>query len=296
MHCCEKKKVFLTGGTGLIGSQVLKALKALDFEVYALTIDEINPECDVHWIKGNLFNEGRLAEILNEIRPAYLLNFAWCASGDYLTSDLNLRFRDAGLMLLRLFKSCGGKRAVYVGTCFEYEFKEEPLKEDDPLNPTSLYAACKAELNQLATTYAKENGLSFGWGRIFYVYGKNEHPARLTASIINSLRDEKPVTIRTSQLKKDYMYTKDIAGAFAAFLNSTVEGNVNICTGNAISIKDFATAIAKQFNREGLLDLRNETSAQPPIIVGDNTRLITEIRYQMQYDLLSAVKDILNEF
>lgn len=288
MSCYENRKVFLTGGTGLIGSEVVTALQKLDFDVYGLTIDEENPENGVHWIKGNLFSPEQIDFILAQIKPTYLLNFAWCANGDYLNSDLNYKFRDAGLDLLRAFKKYGGRRAVYVGTCFEYEFKDRPLKETDTLNPKTLYASCKNELHYLAAEYAAQNDISFGWGRIFYVYGRHEHPNRLTASIINSLCKGETVTIRTSHLQKDYMYTKDIAGAFAAFLDSKVEGAVNICSGKAISIKDFATAIAQEFGRTDLLDMRCEETTQPPLIVGDNTRLTDEVGYKLQYKNIAA--------
>ncbi len=293
MNCSESKKVLLTGGTGLIGSQVVSSLQARGFDVHGLTIDPKNPDNGVHWIQGNVFDTERVDTVLNEVKPQYLLNFAWCASGDYLTSDQNEKFRDAGLALLKAFKKHGGKRAVYVGTCFEYEFKNEPLKESDRTNPLSIYARSKNELRKEAAQFAADAGLSFGWGRIFYVYGRNEHPNRLTAAIINSLNRNELVTIRTAQLKKDYLYTKDIAGAFAAFLDSSVEGIVNICSGEAMSLKTYAEAIATQMGKCDLLDLRTEETNQPPIIVGDNTRLTKEVGYRFQYDLGTAIREIL---
>ena len=292
MPFCNKK-VFLTGGTGLIGKEVATCLLAEGFDVYALTIECENPENGVHWVKADLFDFEAIKRALTEIEPEYLLNFAWCASGDYLTSPLNEKFKQAGLDLLKAFHSVGGRRAVYVGTCFEYGFRNEPLKETDPTNPQTRYAQCKNDLRISAQTYAEENGISFGWGRIFYVYGENEHPKRLTAAIINSLRADQTVTIKTAHLKKDYMYTKDIAGAFVAFLKSDVTGIVNICTGQAVSIGDFAKTIAQTMGKENLLDLRQEQSDQPPVIVGDNTRLEREVGYQTKYTLQKAVKEIL---
>ncbi len=289
----KEKRVLLTGGTGLIGSQVPEALQSHGFDVYGLTIDRDNPDSGVHWIKGDVFDAACIDAIFNEVKPQYLLNLAWCARDDYLTSNLNYQFRDAGISLLKLFAKHGGRRAVYAGTCFEYAFKNTPLKEDDALDPQSVYANCKNELCLVASQFAMESGLSFGWGRIFYVYGKNEHPTRLTASIINSLKQNEKVCVRTSQLKKDYLYTKDIAGAFAAFLDSSVEGVVNICSGKALSLKEYATAIARQMNKCELLECATEPTSQPPIIVGDNARLLREVGYLPRYDLETAIKEIL---
>ncbi len=289
------KKVFLTGGTGLIGTPATEALKNLGFEIYALTIEPRNSENNdgIHWIYGNLFDLEDIEEHIREIKPQYLLNLAWCATGDYITSELNYKFRDAGLELLKIFKKHGGRRAVYAGTCFEYLFKDEPLKETDELNPNLIYSSCKNELRTAAEKYAAENNISFGWGRIFYVYGQNEAPSRLTAKIIDSLQNKRTFTIQSSQLKKDYIYAKDIAGAFAEFLQSDVKGVVNICTGKAVSIGEFASEIATQLDKCEYLDLQTEESPYAATIQGDNTRLTKEIGYQIKYSLKNGIKEIL---
>lgn len=292
MPFCEKR-VFVTGGTGLIGKEVLPALQTAGFDVFALTRRGGIPQKGIHWVHADLFDSEKVARELSAIRPKYLLNLAWCASGDYLTSPLNEKFKSAGLNLLKAFHCAGGRRAVFAGTCFEYAFKDAPIKETDPTNPQTPYARCKDDLRVATQDYADKNGISFGWGRIFYVYGKNEHSSRLTASIVNSLMEERPVTIRTSQLKRDYMYTKDIAGAFAAFLKSDVTGVVNICTGRAVGLGEFATAFARAVGKETLLDLRREETSQPPVIVGDCSRLNREVGYQPRYSLQAASSEIL---
>ena len=95
--------------------------------------------------------------------------------------------------------------------------------------------------------------------------------------IIDKLSKNEEVIIKSGDLYKDYMYSKDIAGAFVALLNSNVQGSVNICTGKAISIKDFALEIGKQMGKENLIKFKNEISNQPPLIIGDNTILIYPI-------------------
>ena len=90
------------------------------------------------------------------------------------------------------------------------------------------------------------------------------------------------------------MYTKDIARALVKFLDGKVTGNVNICSGNAISIKELSMEIASLMNKEQLLDFEDECSSQPPIIVGDNTRMINEVGYTPRYSLSEALCHILS--
>ena len=290
----SSKKLFLTGGTGLIGKELWQPLAEAGFETYALTIDENPPAVPaITWLKGNLFDENKLADFFAQVKPQYLLNMAWCTNGDYQTSNINFEFVRAGLALLKHFAANGGKRAIFTGTCLEYAPKDGPIKETDALAPPCVYAYCKNALRELAEVFCKQNGLEFAYGRIFYVYGKNEYPKRLTASIINRLRAGEKVQVNHAQLSKDYLYTKDIAAAFAALLNSDVTGNVNICSGQAVSLADFSRTIAHQLGREDLLDLQTLPTDQPPCIVGDNSRLRGEVGFVPRYTLTSALAEIL---
>ena len=291
----SSKKVLVTGATGLIGKELAQPLLNAGFEVYAITIDEINPDNGINWVYGSVFDDNFIKSVMEKIQPEYLLNMAWCTTGDYLKSDINYKFLNAGINLLKYFKDNNGKRAVFAGTCFEYKFKNIPLKEEDELDSNkTVYTFCKNELHNIAKFLCKMYDISFGYGRIFYVYGKNEDKTRLTGMIVDKLLHNEEVIIKSGSLYKDYMYAKDIAGAFVSFLDSKVEGSVNICTGKKISIRDFAIEIGRQIKKENLIIFKDEPSNQPPIIVGDNSRLINEVGYKIKFDTCAAIKDILN--
>lgn len=287
------KKLILTGGSGLIGKEAIEPLKNSGFDIYALTIDKENPDNGVNWINCNIFDADSARKAFESIKPSHLLNFAWATTEDYLTSDINFDFLKAGLNLLKYFTENGGKRAVFAGTCFEYKFKDTPLKETDEVRPQTVYAKCKNYLRELSELYCAQNGVNFGWGRIFYVYGHGENEKRLTAHIIKSIKENKAVTITNGSLIKDYIYSKDIANGFVKFLDGDAEGIVNICTGKGVTLADYALAIANKLGRPDLIKILNEPTNQPPVIVGDNSRLTNEVGYHIQYSLDQAIDNIL---
>ena len=290
------RRVFVTGATGLIGKELISPLKQAGFDIFALDFDGRHPiSADVTWLRGNLFDENSVARALEAAQAQYLLNMAWCTTGDYQSSNLNFDFVRAGLALLKYFAQYGGKRAVFAGTCLEYAPKETPLKETDPLLPVSNYAQCKNALHGLAEAFCASNDISFGYGRIFYVYGRGEAPGRLTVSLISQLKAGQRASISHAQLTKDYMYTKDIAAAFAALLDSDVQGAVNICTGVPISLAHYARTLAQELGRADLLDLQQLPTEQPLYIVGDNTRLVQEVGFAPAYTLQTALTEILQE-
>ena len=290
------KRILITGATGLIGKELPPALSKHDFDVFAIAINSDVPANDFHWHQANLFDEQAVNAIVSEVKPEYLLNLAWTTTGDYLSSDINYSFLTAGINLARAFVRCGGKRAVFAGTCFEYKFKNSPLKETDALDVGKTnYTYCKNALRETAGRIFASAGIEFSYGRIFYVYGRNEASSRLTASIISKLKKGEEVVIKAGPLKKDYIYTKDIANAFVTLADSNILGPVNICTGEPITIKEYVTAIANKIGRPDLLKFEDDFGNQPPIIVGDNTRLVSEVGYRPTYSLNAALDEILED-
>lgn len=293
MSCCDHR-VLVTGATGLIGRELANPLKRAGFEVHAVSRDIPVSAQGFVWHRGSLFDEDFIRRVIREVRPSHLLNLAWCTTGDYLTSDLNARFLAAGEALARHFVAAGGCCAVYAGTCFEYKLGKVPLSENDELDALkNPYVRCKDELRRRATGIFSRAGVSFAYGRIFYVFGRGEPNSRLTGMVLEKLLREERVTIKAGPLAKDYIYAKDVAASFVALLRAPVEGPVNVCTGRAITIRDFVMTIARRIGRVDLVAFEDDCANQPPVIVGDNTRLTDEVGYRPQWTIDQAVADLL---
>lgn len=292
MSCCDNR-VLVTGATGLIGRELLMPLLRAGFDVHAVSRYASCATVGCTWHQGSLFDESFVKRLVKEVRPSHLLNLAWCTTGDYLTSNLNLGFLEAGKCLSRCFAENGGRRAVYAGTCFEYKFGDLPLREDGKLDvEKTLYTKCKDLLRRYAEQMFLSSGVSFAYGRIFYVYGCGESNMRLAGMVVDRLSRGVPVVIKAGSLRKDYVYTKDIAEAFVALLRSTVDGPVNICTAQAVRIRDFVMTIAMRMERPDLVSFADDCADQPPIIVGDNGRLVREVGYQPHWTLDAAVDEM----
>jgi len=262
--------VLLTGSRGLIGKEAILPLKEIGFDIFAPTKNEMN-----------ISDLDSVRKFMEKQKPEYLLHFAWFTGENYLNDEINISLRDSSLELLKIFAENGGKRAVFAGTCFEIWGAE------------TLYAKCKNELREQAMAFCSRNEISFGWGRIFYVFGHGEKETRLLPYIVNSLKSEQRAIIKSGTLLRDYMYSKDIAAAFAKFLVSKVEGIVDICSGEAMQIASIATMIAGKMKKEHLLEFAENTAGQPPIIVGDKTRLALEVGFVPKYNLEQAIDLIL---
>lgn len=289
------KRVLVTGARGLIGKHVAPFLRDDGFQVHAVS-RAAHAGDGVAWHRADLLVAADRERLFAEVRPDCLLHLAWdTRPGVYLDDDLNFVWLAASLDILRLLHQYGGKRAVLAGTCFEYEFAERSLHETDPIAPRSIYAKCKEHLNRLAALYCSKNDISYGWGRIFYVYGAGEQPGRLTPDVIRIVKAGERMIIRSGPLRRDYMYAKDVAAAFARFLAVPVEGEANICSSLAPTIEEYCRCLARKLGREDLLLFADHSSGQPPLIVGDNRRLREEIGFTPRHGLDDGFGAMLEE-
>ena len=270
------KKVIVTGINGLIGQYITEPLKDLGFEVYGIGTKYIKTN-KFNYIKIDINNISKLRKIFNQIEPQYLIHLAWDIED--LNSNNHFKLLSSSISMLDCFKECGGKKAVYIGTCFEYKYKRIPLKENDKLNPTTIYAKCKNYLREISELYCDKNNIDFCWARIFYTYGKNESNKRLFPQIINGLKNNQKVSINHSHLKRDYIFAGDVAKAISLILNSKFNGIINICSGKSISLENIAITIAKKLNKLELLDLKKLETKEPDSIVGDNSILLNNFNF-----------------
>jgi len=286
------KKVLLTGANGFIGRHTIPFLTKLGYEVHAICYpdnSDLSEGKNIFLHRCNLLNMEEQKQLLIEVKPTHLLHFAWYAvPGKYWTSLENLRWVQASMELLINFVENGGKRAVFAGTCAEYDWDYGYCIEGiTPIRPQTLYGTCKNSLREIMVQFSKQTGVSSAWGRIFYLYGPFEEQSRFIPSVINSLLLNKPANCSHGRQIRDFLYVEDVASAFVALLQSEVQGAVNIASGIPISLKEVVSKIGEKLKRKDLIRLGTITvsSSEPPLLVADVRRLAKEVGWQPKYDL-----------
>lgn len=177
---------------------------------------------------------------------------------------------------MRAFAENGGKRLVAAGSCAEYQLTYGYCSEAvTPVQPDSMYGLTKSLLQKTIQKYAETHEVSAAWGRVFYLYGPYEDPARLVPSVINSLLANRDAECTHSNQIRDYLYVADAADALTALLNSRLDGPVNIGSGEPIKLKEIVNLIGDMTCRRNLVKLgaRPARGGEPPFIVADTRRL-----------------------
>jgi nucleoside-diphosphate-sugar epimerase len=292
------KRVLVTGASGFIGRHSLPHLAARGFEVHALAHKGSLPECPrTVWHRGDLLDGAIIRELLSEVAPTHLLHFAWYAEpGKYQQSEDNLLWCQAGIELARTFAASGGRRAVFAGTCFEYDFGYGYCSEAlTPCVPSTRYGASKLALAQFVVGFPPA-GVSAVWGRIFHLYGPYEHPNRLVSSVILALlKGERPYCTHGRQVR-DFMHVEDVASAFVALLESEVAGIVNIGSGEPVTIRSLVTRISAMINADGRAEFGaiSASPTDPPVLIPDVSRLRDEVGWTPRFSLNDGLATTIN--
>ncbi|MBI5758147.1 MAG: NAD(P)-dependent oxidoreductase [Planctomycetales bacterium] len=249
------------------------------------------------WHACDLFNPADTASVIRSVHPTHLLHFAWYAEHrKFWTSPLNVDWAAASLHLLRAFADAGGHRAMCAGTCAEYDWSHEVCSErETPTRPRTLYGVCKNSLREVAERFAERAGMSFAWGRTFFLFGPDEHPDRFVPSIILPLQSGQSAACRAGSHVRDFLHVADVADAFASVLDSRVTGPVNIASGEARSLGRVAEYLADRLGRRSLLSVGSTPSTpdNPVVLRADISRLRTEVGWVQRFSLTTGLDDVI---
>lgn len=289
-----RARVLVTGARGFVGRHCLRDLLERGNEVHAVSsTDHDHEPAAVIWHRMDLFDAAAVADLVAGIRPTHLLHLAWDTThGAFWTSPENMLWLAASVDLFRVFADHGGRRAVMAGTCAEYVWDDGVCDErTTPLQPRTLYGACKHALHVAAEAYATQTGVSLAWGRVFFLYGPGEKRGRFVPSIVLPLLRGEPAPCSHGRQVRDFLHVEDVAAAFTTLLASDVTGPVNVASGTPVRLADVAETIGEIIGRPGLVRLGAIPAAanDPAAIVVDVTRLTAEVGWRPKHDLRSGL-------
>jgi nucleoside-diphosphate-sugar epimerase len=274
------QRVLVTGSAGFIGRHVVPLLLARGYEVHGVGRRETqNPESAAVYHQVNLLDPIESRKLVQRVKPQSLIHLAWNATpGKFWTTLENLDWVAASLVLTRTFAEQGGKRAVYAGTCAEYDWSEPLLDEAcTPLHPQTIYGVSKGALQKILAVSADTLGISIAWGRVFFLYGPGEAQGRLIPDVIRALVQGEPALCSTGTQRRDFMHVEDVAQAFVAILESEAVGPINIASGDCRPLRDIVMQIATNLDRPDLVQFGAKPMQKgEPMELRAATRILNE--------------------
>ena len=300
------QRVFVSGGAGVIGRELVPRLEAAGATIL---VGDLKPRPAqfgpaVRYIQGDL-NRLSLAE-LGSFGPDIFIHLA--ATFERSSERIGFwgeNFRHNILLshhLMTLGRRCPSlKRVVFASsyliydkTLYQFEVKQESafnLSEVHPISPRNLTGMAKltheVELQFLSSF---DNYLfSTICVRIFRGYGRNSRD--VISRWVRALIAGEPITVYRPEGMFDYIYAKDSAeGLLRLAATEQATGIVNLGTGRSRRVRDVIFALQKHFPHA---DVRYEDSDIPfEASQADTSRLHSLINWVPEYKLEQAISEI----
>jgi UDP-glucose 4-epimerase len=299
-----KKKVLVTGAGGFIGTKVVQELWNRGCEVYYF--DVIDPK--IEGIKrlnlGTILDQYDLALAVKGCD--YAIHLA-ALLGVYKTDNSRLETLHVNIDgTLNFIEACvkeGVKKIVFSSSSEVYGDQEKfPIKEENPLNPKSVYAVSKIAGEEYLKAYAEMYPFQYNIVRLFNVYGEYQREEFVLPKFVQRVvNNEPPVIYGDGEQNRSFCYVADAArGIVDALLSETQGETFNI--GNdrePISIKDLAYKLIRLSGKslqpefidyeESDRESSREIGKRIPSIEKAKRILSYEPRYSLEYGLKQMI-------
>ena len=280
----KDKTILVTGGTGLIGSLILRFLSLLNKErnlnmtVVGTARSKEKADAlgmDITWIFCDLTDgisySGTVDYIIHTASPTqsyFLAN----NPVEVIESTVS-----GASKLLRFAKDKNTQSVVYLSSMEVYgkNDSDAPLSEEklgfiDNLNPRSSYSEGKRLIECLCSSYAHEYGVNVKIARLTQTFGCGiqKEDNRVFAQFVRAALEGTDIVLHTlGESSKNYVYTTDaIRAIFYILLKGKSAEAYNVANGESyISIMGMAELVRDEFNKNIniIVDLKDNMGYAP---------------------------------
>ncbi len=256
--------IFVTGGTGFIGSHLVDLLLQNGHSVCVLTSSSsVHPniqaiQSKIKIIQGDFGNKELLIQVLKDMD--YIFHAAWTTVPK--TSSENPSY-DAqsniigSIQLLEAAVIAGIKRVIFISTggAIYGIPRYNPIDEKHPVQPISAYGISKMAFERYLHFYFKNKGLDYSIIRIANAYGRRQNLRNQQGVIgiwLQKILSGSPLEIwGDGTVVRDYVHVKDVAQAVVSLLDYSGNRRVfNIGSGKGYSLNTILALCQKVSNRQ----------------------------------------------
>lgn len=241
-------RILITGASGFVGSNLLKALIKNNHEITVVTSVGV---------------ENPIPNGINKVCYLGLEGLNWeyvhgqdivihqAANNDTLFNDKKEMYRANVFGPMKLFNEAfigGCKNFIYASSTAVYGNQPAPFIENETsMDPLNLYGRSKAEFDNFALNFALEKEVNVIGLRYCNIYGPGESHKGKRASMIYQLIQEinktgKATLFKDGEQKRDWIYIDDVVNANIGAMNTLLEKNIS-------GIYNCGTGISTTFNQ-----------------------------------------------
>ena len=296
-------KILVTGGSGLIGSAIVRRLLDLEHEVSVFDIKKSKYQ-DCNFFEGNVTDPERIKDVVRGheivIHLAATLGVINTETNPVKTLDTNM---GGTRNVLEACKIHGVKKIIFSSSSEVYgEPTKIPINELDKPIPITTYGIAKFAAEEYIKAYSRNFNLDYTIFRLFNVYGDEQAVDWVLPEFVNKAIQNQDIIIHgDGSQTRCFCHVSDVANAFTLGLERAEGEIINVGNNSEpISIKDLALKIIKLTNSKSELKFqsfeeskrnRNEIMKRMP----DIKKAQMELDYKPTISLEDGIMKVVNK-
>ena len=219
------KKVFVTGGLGFIGSNLIKYLLELGYQVINLdkityasnfyNIQEFKNNRLYKFIKIDISNKKKLSQVVKRYKPKCIFNLAAETHVDRSIdqSDSFIQSNIKGVHnLLEILVKNKKIKLIHISTDEVFGNVKKNLRtvEESPYKPLNPYAATKAASDHLINSYINTYKINAIITNCCNNYGPRQNPEKFIPKIISCILNKRKIPVYGKGINsREWIYVED---------------------------------------------------------------------------------------
>ena len=257
------------------------------------------------WEAVNLLDRAAVAAAIGRIRPDIVYHCAGAAhvgrSWDSTTATFAINVRGTHHLFEALRREGNRARVVVPSSAMVYKPADVALGEDHPLTPSSPYGVSKLA-QELLGCRGVSDGLEVTIARAFNHFGPRQDPFFAASGFARRIADieagrwEPEIAVGNLDARRDLTDVRDTVRAYQTIVERGRPARpYNVCTGRAIAIGELLDLLLARARVP--IHVRPDPARyrpnDTPLVVGDPTRIRTELGWEPEIPLEQAVDDLL---
>lgn len=275
-------KVFITGGNGFLGSNIVKKLINEKHEVLICSknCNNLKSESGKFDLIPSYINtiHNHIDQIQN-FSPDAILLLGWDGANNYKDINNISQFYnnvpDHIKFLTSIVNFEKKPKVIGAGSFAEYGNYSSQITEEFFEKPSTLYGISKFSLKQYSKLICDHNNINWSWIRPCYIYGPNDVSTRLVPTLITKLLKNEKIHLDECDVILDYLYIDDFTNFVYSLIVSDVGGVFNICSGEQYKLRDVIDTISKLTNSKSeiIFDKNLNRKNSNRFMCGDNSKI-----------------------
>ncbi len=297
MNLLNGEKVFITGATGFVGSNLARRCLEKGAEVFINLRTTSDPWRirdmlrDINAVPVDITEYEKLRDALKNIHPGVIFHTAaYGGSAEQKTPEKIIETNITGTVnLVRSCRDISVRLMVNTGSSSEYGIKNSAMHESSLLEPVTEYGVSKAAATLFSRSYAAAYSLPIVTLRLFSPYGQYEQKSRLVPSVILAALQKTNPRISSRRFVRDFIYIEDVLDAYESALSlRNPSGEIyNIGSGRQHSVGEVVDNIIKILGNEVTYETGTPQAwkNEPAFWQADIQKAKSELHWEPEYSL-----------